>query len=75
MSKQAEAKVAQGYTNLQVSCGLCRHYRSNIVREAGLYDFGYPVTETDKRCSIGGFFVRKSWRCDLFLRTTLQGAK
>jgi hypothetical protein len=78
MSKQSEAKAAQGYTEIMNNCGNCKHFQSERflpdwkVRE-NRFDksFGRPLSynielhglEKNFRCGIGGFKAKKTAFC------------
>ncbi|EHJ49554.1 Myb-related protein B (B-Myb)-like protein [Solidesulfovibrio carbinoliphilus subsp. oakridgensis] len=66
MSKQSEAKEQQGYEPKPrpATCRTCAHYKSDITEEKGAFG-GTWVKETNCRCSIGGFAVKKAARCKL----------
>lgn len=64
MSKQSEAKAAQNYRLVPDTCGNCQHYRSQIVEKVYDQAYGAWMDEKDKRCTIGGFAVRKTAACD-----------
>jgi hypothetical protein len=61
MSKQAEAKIAQGYTRVTPCCGNCRYFESDSVRNSYGYD-----EEKMLRCGIGEFKVHKMGWCQMF---------
>lgn len=64
MSKQTDAKAAQGYQNKPVFpvCSNCRHFTSEAqVREG---TFSTWTHETNLRCTIGGFKVMKMATCN-----------
>lgn len=66
MSKQSEAKDKQGYTAraLLPVCANCSSFRMDIVNHDAILSMEpYPV-ETNLRCSIGGFAVRKMGTCN-----------
>lgn len=65
MSKQSEAKQAQGYDPKPVNpvCMNCKHYRSKLTELAGGW-----IDESEKRCGIGGFAVKKMGSCKLYER-------
>lgn len=73
MSKQSEAKERQGYEAKPVQrvCGTCKYFKSDKEFPAWmrdgkhdhyLSDDGY-MQETNKRCGIGGFAVKKTATC------------
>ena len=63
MSKKSEAKERQGYVPKFIPnvCGNCLHFRSEIVKTRGTY--GLWTKETNMRCEIGGFKVKKQGTC------------
>ena len=65
MSKQSAAKDFQGYTTAQHVCATCTHYASQKVDYEGVFGGTY-INESNKRCSIGGFAVKKMATCNLF---------
>lgn len=64
MSKQSEAKKEQGYVERapQNVCGNCAHYRSAMSDY-----YGY---ESEKKCTLGGFAVKKLATCNKHEPTT-----
>lgn len=66
MSKQGEAKNAQGYEpNPRArACMNCLHYRAEFIEEKGV--FGSWVREKDRHCALGGFVVKKTATCQKF---------
>ena len=69
MSKQTDAKAAQGYVE-EIDpdrCGNCAH----LTSEKTTVDHGYwPYTEEKKlRCSVGGFKIKKNGGCKCHKRT------
>lgn len=81
MSKQNEAKEAQGYTLFQSVCGNCKSYTSEMVLPAWMarrnaenveigrepeYKLSNHGVEKNMRCGIGGFAVKKNATCSLF---------
>ena len=72
MSKQSEAKKEQNYRESPDSCANCGHYESQMVEKT--YDAwnGTLVLneEKGKRCSIGGFAVKKMAMCDRHVMVT-----
>lgn len=66
MSKQSEAKVAQGYTRKAPpkNCAACKHFASTATEETGHY--GTWHKESNLRCELGGFAVKKMAVCDKF---------
>ena len=63
MSKQTEAKAAQGYHEECNRCGNCTHFVSDITTTT----FGY-TSEKKLRCSLGGFKVKKFGGCSKHVR-------
>ena len=65
-SKIAIAKLEQGYIEkpLSVCCGACKHYQSKMT--VRLATFSSWTDETERRCGMGGFKVKKTARCDRF---------
>lgn len=61
MSKQSEAKLAQGYRKKPDTCATCIHYESEITKHTEYY--GDWTEEKKKRCSVGGFAVNKTSTC------------
>lgn len=58
MSKQSEAKERQEYVDRPCACSNCMHYRSKIE------NLGMWITyETELRCGLGGFKVKKMGSC------------
>lgn len=74
MSKQGEAKAAQGYIDKVVPkvCSGCRHYKSDMFELKGAFGESYKE-EKNKRCGIGGFAVKKLGTCNEW--APLIGAK
>ena len=69
MSKQSEAKEKQGYTPKAIpqTCANCASFQMDVVDVPG-WDgkpSGYKK-ETNLKCSIGGFAVKKMGTCDEF---------
>lgn len=64
MSKQSEAKLAQGYTKLSPQCINCKNYESETTTRAG-WNQTYEI-ETNLRCVIGGFAINKTAWCKLW---------
>jgi hypothetical protein len=65
MSKQAEAREAQGYRTEPRNCSNCAHYRSDITEHPPAFSWGNPyTTESNRRCSLGSFAVKKTATCD-----------
>lgn len=68
MSKQSDAKSAQGYdpTPSARTCSKCAHYASDTVSMPG-YMGGTYTKEMNIRCGIGGFAVKKMAVCAMFV--------
>lgn len=66
MSKQSDAKAAQGYRLEASTCSNCHHYRSDLIEKSyGAFNGLHTWTEEkNKRCSIGLFAVKKTATCD-----------
>jgi transcriptional regulator with AAA-type ATPase domain len=64
MSKQSEAKERQQYVSKiePAVCMNCAHYESSIVEFEGVFG-GVYKGESNKRCGIGGFAVKKMGTC------------
>ena len=62
MSKQSEAKARQGYDEKPIPsvCSRCEHFRSD---DTVMLDYGGWIKESNLRCAIGGFAVRKTATC------------
>ena len=69
MSKQSEAKEAQGYTKKPASCGNCANFKSEItqVPPPPGWSKGWTI-EKYLRCGIGGFAVGRNGHCSLWAR-------
>lgn len=63
MSRQSEAKEKQGYMPKAIPqiCSNCKHYKSETAEKSGFY--GPWIKETNIRCGIGGFAVKKQGTC------------
>jgi hypothetical protein len=61
MSKQSESKILMGYSPHPRNCANCTHYSSILVPNSGYSAF---LKEKEKKCSIGGFAVKKTATCD-----------
>lgn len=86
MSKQSEAKAAQGYEPKPVpqTCANCGHFKFDLklstwaerAKEAGEnhwrenrpYSVELDGVETNLRCTLGGFAVKKTATCKAFAR-------
>ena len=66
MSKQAKAKVAQGYVDKAPpkNCAVCKHYASTTTEETGYHGTWYK--ESNIRCQLGCFAVKKTAVCNKF---------
>lgn len=65
MSKQSEAKEAQGYQKRPACCTNCKNFTVDKVPRSRWP--GDPYTfDKNKRCSIGGFAVQSTGYCGLF---------
>ncbi|MBS3725453.1 hypothetical protein JLDANKMP_00897 [Stenotrophomonas sp. PE591] len=64
MSRQAEAREAQGYTpkHTPTVCRNCAFYSSQVREEETAY--GTYTHESRLRCSKGGFAVKKMGTCN-----------
>jgi len=62
MSKQSEAKARQCYVEkpLPHVCSKCEHFRSD---EEVMLSYGGWIKETNLRCALGGFKVKKTATC------------
>ena len=69
MSKQSDAKAAQGYGKKPASCGNCVNLKSEMVNFLPTrYWPNGRTLEKNLRCGIGGFAVGKSGHCTLWAR-------
>ena len=72
MSKQTEAKERQAYTPKAIpqTCGNCAHFTADRVNRNAAYMGQAGVTayweDTNMRCGIGGFAVKKMGTCNEF---------
>lgn len=73
MSKQSEAKKAQGYTTEPSNCAGYRNLTSDRILPAWMRgrpeyekNFERHASERNFRCSIGGFAVKKTAVCNEF---------
>jgi len=64
MSKQSEAKRAQGYVSKAVpqTCKTCQHFRSESVFDYEFRGKQY-YRDANLRCGKGGFAVKKMGTC------------
>lgn len=65
VSKQSEARVRQGYVAkvLPMVCSNCKHYESKVTTREGVLG-GVWHDESEKRCGLGGFAVKKMGGCN-----------
>lgn len=71
MSKQSEAKAAQGYTTEKHNCGNCACLEfdmkvPNWMVKQGGYSEAFlkrNAHETNRRCGLGGFAIKKTATC------------
>lgn len=75
MSKQSEAKERQGYVERPVpqTCANCRNYGSDFVTRK--HAFGEWTDEKNRRCTLGGFAVKKQATCKLWQPNETRDAK
>ena len=66
MSNVKKTKELQGYVDKFIPpvCANCKNYNSEKVKRDGMFG-GVYIDESKKRCSIGGFAVKKMGTCDL----------
>lgn len=64
MSKQSEAKERQQYVPKYepAVCMNCAHYSSDVVERNAVFGGTYK-DESNKRCGLGGFAVKKMGTC------------
>ena len=70
MSKQSDAKAAQGYEPKPIvrNCGSCAHFKCEIEVLKGYFAWSDPrEIERNKRCGIGSFAIKKTATCALWL--------
>ena len=65
MSKQSEAKAAQGYRKEAACCKTCENFRSDFVPLNRWHGDPYK-DEKNKRCELGGFATQANAHCTLF---------
>ena len=68
MSKQSEAKLAQGYRKKPYTCSNCKHLQFEFVEKSyKRWDGTVESWEEEKshRCSVGGFAVGKNSTCNI----------
>lgn len=78
MSKQSDAKAAQGYTETVNNCGNCKHLQSDMVLTAWMnkenakylsmngkppFNLEKHGVEKNIRCGLGGFKAKKTAVC------------
>lgn len=79
MSKQSDAKAAQGYdpTPSARTCGKCLHFKSELRlaswmekangnRRVPLYTLAKNGIESTFKCGLGDFAIKKTAVCDQF---------
>lgn len=66
-SKTQIQKAQQGYVEkpLPAQCSTCDHYTSDHVKPRGMWSKW--TVEKNKRCGLGGFAVRKTATCNLYM--------
>jgi hypothetical protein len=82
-SKQTLAREAQGYATTPKNCGNCAHRKSERTlpawmveansRHARLYTIELHGRETNLRCGIGGFAIKKTASCLKWSGVELEG--
>lgn len=72
-SKIQIQKAQQGYIDRPVpaTCGNCEHYTSEMAKLQSRWRGDY-AEEKNKRCSIGGFVVKKLATCNLYAPKGVQ---
>ena len=77
MSKQADAKKAQGYQDKpeKRQCSVCAHYRSDFIKhpQQGFMMVEW-IEEKNIHCNIGGFKIKKTAVCNMFERKDEQSS-
>ena len=68
MSKQGDAKKAQGYIKASACCKTCKNFSSTVATLSTGWGVATWSKESNKRCGIGGFSVQSSAHCDMFVR-------
>lgn len=65
MSKQSESKERQCYVAkvIPMVCSNCKHYQSTVTAREGVLG-GVYYEESEKRCGLGGFAVKKLGGCN-----------
>lgn len=68
VSKQSEAKERQGYVAkvIPMVCSNCKHYESKVTAREGVFGDVWN-DESEKRCGLGGFAVKKMGGCNKHL--------
>jgi len=71
MSKQSQAKLAQGYEQKPIpkTCANCIHFKSDKEVIKSAYSSNQYTKESNLRCGIGGFAVKKMATCNMFEMT------
>jgi hypothetical protein len=64
MSKASEAKKIQGYVDKAIprTCMTCNHFTHDTITQT--HGYGSFTRDTNLRCSIGGFAVKKMATCN-----------
>lgn len=72
MSKQSEQKESQGYVlnAPPKNCGSCSNFAMTVTRESNQY--GNFTKESNLRCTVGDFAVKKAAVCLLFMSKGTQ---
>lgn len=68
MSKQSEAKLAQGYRTRPSTCSNCKHLQFDVIEKSYTHWNGKVETwpqEKKHRCAVGGFAVGKNSTCNI----------
>ncbi|RPE05535.1 hypothetical protein EGT74_24435 [Chitinophaga lutea] len=68
MSKQQKAKETQGYQAKPVMpfCINCQHFTSKVEQVKSAWSVGTYTRESEVRCGIGGFAIKKQGTCNSF---------
>jgi hypothetical protein len=69
MTKQSDAKAAQGYVAKPVpsTCGNCGHFASDTeTRTSGYVPHRVYTDESNLHCTLGSFAVKKMATCNQF---------
>lgn len=66
MSRQSEAKVAQGYQEnpLVPTCSNCANYKSDVKLMPSMFSGEMYAEEKNIRCGIGQFKIKKTAICN-----------